>query len=300
MTGPVRVGRPPLPAPDWRDRVEAVSPTVLILGGFLTAPPLYWPMRRRLLRRGAAEVLIGPIWTPDWILAGSLGLGRVLRTADRALGRAATASARSPRTGGAPVLVVGHSTGGILGRLLAREAPRAGSRFGPAGAVGALVTMGTPHHTDPGGFLGRTIVARAGRFANRVAPVSLLARDIGIVTVGSRAVIGRPGGAGRERVAYALYRSFLSTLSGAAIEGDGLVPVAGALLDGTRKVVLDDIVHGQGSGEPWYGTDLALDRWWPEAIAAWRDALRVRAAESAGIAGRETAGTPHRGAPDAA
>ena len=25
----------------WLDRVETVAPTILILGGFLTAPPLY-------------------------------------------------------------------------------------------------------------------------------------------------------------------------------------------------------------------------------------------------------------------
>ena len=45
-------------------------PTVLIVGGFATAPPNYWPMRRRLLRLGAGQVRIAPIWPPDWCLPG--------------------------------------------------------------------------------------------------------------------------------------------------------------------------------------------------------------------------------------
>ena len=60
----------------WLDRVETVAPTVLVLGGFLTAPPLYGPLRRRLRARGAAEVLTDGIWTPEWVLAAPIGLGR--------------------------------------------------------------------------------------------------------------------------------------------------------------------------------------------------------------------------------
>ncbi len=41
------------PAP-WMEAVEEIAPTVLVLGGLLTAPPLYFPLRARLLERGAA------------------------------------------------------------------------------------------------------------------------------------------------------------------------------------------------------------------------------------------------------
>jgi hypothetical protein len=92
--------------------------------------------------------------------------------------------------------------------------------------------------------------------------------------------MGRPDGTGRERVAHRLYRQLLEDAGtdppGDVLEGDGVVPVGSALLEGARHVVLDNIAHGQGAGRPWYGTDDALDVWWPVALDAWRAALRAR------------------------
>lgn len=36
--------------------------------------------------------------------------------------------------------------------------------------------------------------------------------------------------------------------------GDGLVPVASALLDGSTPVVLEGVAHGGACGPRWYGT----------------------------------------------
>ena len=267
---------------DWRDHVETVDPTVLVMGGFLMSPPFYRPFRTRLLRRGVADVVVDRIWTPDWLLAEPFGLGRILGKAERGVRRAALVSTRRPRSRGAPLLVIGHSTGGILARLLARERPLAGDRFGTAGAIGAIVTLGSPHRMDLDGRVGRTSVARAARLANRSVPGASLAPEVGYVSVGSRAIAGRPDGVGRERVADAVYRAFIPSLGPAPIDGDGLVPLASTLLDGARQVVLDDVVHGQGGGQPWYGTDHAIERWWPVALEVWREALRARATDTAG------------------
>ena len=171
--------------------------------------------------------------------------------------------------------MVGHSTGGILARLLSRERPHAGSAFGESGAIGAIVMLGSPNRMDRDGRVGRTMVARAARLANRDAPGGAFAPHVASVSVGSRAVVGRPDGTGRERVADVVYRAFIPSLT-PPIQGDGLVPIASALLGGTRQVVLDGVVHGQGGGEPWYGAEPGLEGWWPVALEAWRGALRAR------------------------
>jgi hypothetical protein len=59
------------------------------------------------------------------------------------------------------------------------------------------------------------------------------------------------------------------------VAGDGLVPVASALLPGARHLVLDEAVHGPGSPR-WYGGHEQLDAWWPVALEVWRDALLAR------------------------
>ena len=113
--------------------------------------------------------------------------------------------------------------------------------------------------------------------ANRVVPGATFAPRVGYVTVASRAVVGRSDGNGRERVALRLYQGLLHEVGASAIEGDGMVPVRSALLDGARHIVLEDVVHGQAAGLPWYGTDLGLAGWWPQALDEWRAALRARA-----------------------
>lgn len=256
--------------------VHGLSPTVLILGGFLTAPPLYWPLRRRLLERGAAAVIIGNVWTPDWLLAGLRGPRAVATRAGRALLEAAAAEAAASR--GAPVLVIGHSAGGVLARLLTSDEPFNGRRFGASRRIGAIVSLGSPHHVAHGASLGAILGGVGLTFLDRVIPGAAYAPCIGYVSVGSRAIIGAPGGTGRERVAYRLYQGFVSDPDASSIEGDGVVPVRSALLEGAAHLVLDHAHHGQGSGGGWYGDDTGLDAWWPLALDAWRSALRARQA----------------------
>ena len=57
------------PATTWRDRIDTVAPAVLVLGGFISSPPMYRGLRRHLLDRGASAVVVAPIWLPDWLLA---------------------------------------------------------------------------------------------------------------------------------------------------------------------------------------------------------------------------------------
>ena len=75
MTGPL--------VHDWHAASDDAEPVVLLLGGFLTSPPLYRPLRRRLLQRGAAGVIVAPIWLPDWLLAIGRGVGPILTRSAR-------------------------------------------------------------------------------------------------------------------------------------------------------------------------------------------------------------------------
>ncbi len=263
----------------WRRDVDDVAPTVLLLGGFLTSPPFYRPMRSRLLDRGAAHVIVSGVWTPEWLLAGAIGLGAIVGRAASAL-RVATETASSSRLSrGAPLLVIGHSAGGMVARLLTSDQPFEGRRYALAGAMGAVVTLGTPHVVARGGRMRDRAGVAAARFADRVVPGPRFAPKVGYLAVGSRGIVGRPDGDGRARVAYRLYQAFLPEPGAAAIEGDGLVPLRSALLAGAPSIVLDGVVHGQAAGRPWYGTDRGLDGWWDAAVRTWRDALRARIEE---------------------
>lgn len=262
--------------PGWRADPEHIAPTVLLIGGFLTSPPIYLPLARRLRARGAAAVLVAPIWTPDWLLVDARGMGAIVTRAGRALLRASEASVASPGSHGAPVLVVGHSAGGVVARLLTSPEPFEGRRLNGSGRIGAIVTLGTPHHVGSDGPIGDRIERVATTFANQVVPGAAFAPRVGYMTVASRAVVGRPYGTPRERAAHAVYGGLLGPDERTAIDGDGVVPVESALLEGATQLVLDDAVHGQLAGRPWYGSRAQLDRWWPVALEVWRSALRAR------------------------
>lgn len=277
-------------AADWRDDVEGVEPTVLVLGGFLTSPPIYRRFVGRLLERGAAHVVVGGVWTPDWVLANWRGLGPILTRSARALLRAGEVAATSRRSRGAPVLVVGHSAGGMSARLLTAREPFAGRRLGGAERMGAIVTLGTPHVVSPERGIGQQVAWHAAAFADRHVPGAAFAPRVGYLTVASRAIVGRPDGDGEARSAWRLYRSILSEPDAAEIAGDGLVPVRSAVLAGAPSLVLDRAVHGQVAGRPWYGAEPEIDRWWPLAVAAWRDALRARVDDAPSVRSRGRVG----------
>jgi alpha-beta hydrolase superfamily lysophospholipase len=112
----------PQPSPD-------PQPHVLIVGGLLTPPVGYRGLRRRLLDRGAAAVEVAPISVLDWARAGIAGFGALQRTVARAIDRTRSGA-------GVPIMVIGHSGGGLLARLAMSDAPYRGHVGGAAPKVG--------------------------------------------------------------------------------------------------------------------------------------------------------------------
>jgi hypothetical protein len=276
--------RRPVASAAWRDvEPDALAPVVLVAGGFLTMPGWYDGLAAGLRERGAADVLVAPVYPPDWVLASVRGLGPIVTRVGRALLEAGARSAGSPESRGAPVLYVGHSGGGLIGRLLTSPIPFEGRTLRAAGRIGALVTLGTPNAAGPatgeGGRWGRRIREAGARFAERNVPGAMFAPTTGYVSVASGYLVGRLGSEdGRERFVRRQYEDVYPQPDLESVAGDGLIPVAAALLPGSRQVVLPGATHGPGLRSAWYGDRASVDAWWPVAQDAWRQALRARLA----------------------
>lgn len=246
--------------------MNEVRPSVLIVGGAMTAPPNYWPMRRRLLRRGAARVDIAPLWPPDWILAGLLGFGLLMRRTGRAIARTYIAADRQP------IIVIGHSGGGIAARLAMAGVPFHGRKAAVAEAVGCLVTLGTPHMLAevPNRYYhaGHDAVA----FLERETPGAHFAPRTSYLTVGSSyrdaPFRGAVGWLADEIFAMVVGRDEQRS-------GDGIVPATAVHLNGAEQLTYKDVRHGH-IGTPWYGDEQVIERWWPDALRLWRHALEAR------------------------
>lgn len=244
------------------------GPTVLIVGGLMTSPPVYWALRRRLLRRGASRVAIAPVFGLHWLVAAFIGLGPATSIVARAIERL------SDRDGGRPILVIGHSGGGILVRLALAGKPFDGARRARPGAVGAVVTLGAPHsatHVD--GTFGRQ-----GRLALRFLARHGLVADSpeaspAWLAIGSTFSQGRREGRGDAgRILRGLTRVCYVALlgpQGRRAQGDGMVPLECAFLPGAERIELRGFAHAP-LARRWYGTEEGLDQWWDRAVAVWR------------------------------
>jgi hypothetical protein len=224
-------------------------------------------MRRRLLDHGAAGVTIASVHLPDWLAMGLVGMGPVTLRAARAVREARRRAAR-------PVLVVGHSAGGIIARLAMSPVGVDGRRPAVAEDVGCLVTLGTPHRLDP--VLGwRHAGMRATELLDRAVPGAWHAPTTGYLTVGSTLcgwadpVPTNP----LKRGIGGLMRLFVGETPGG--RSDGIVEDARSRLEGVQHLSLPDVLHGTFGG-PWYGDSAVIDRWWPAALEAWLDALAAR------------------------
>ncbi|HIE37653.1 MAG TPA: hypothetical protein EYH30_00465 [Anaerolineales bacterium] len=154
------------------------------------------------------------------------------------------------------VTLIGHSSGGVMGRLYLSPRPFLGPAFYGLEYVDLLVTLGSPHYNWRGG--------RMRRWVEEQYPGAYFAPQVRYVSVAGKLLRGDRAGSLRERLAYRFYERLCG--DGRAW-GDGSVPVPSALLHGSRQVVLEGVGHFAGFGGPWYGTEGVVPRWWNAGVA---------------------------------
>jgi len=231
----------PSPATDPGPGVEPV----VVLGGFLSSPGFYSEMCGVIRRLRNSPVEVADVWIWHWAAAVSArGWSRILDRLHHAVVRTAS---NSP-TG--KVVLVGHSSGGVIGRLYLSDQPFRGHTYAGLERVSTLITLGSPHKNPER--------ARLRREVERRLPGAFYAPRVRYVAVAGRAISGEPGGKSRELRAGWFYRHLIGHVE---VWGDGLVPVEAALLEGADEVVLVGVHHAPVFGTPWYGSPEIVERW---------------------------------------
>jgi hypothetical protein len=220
----------------------------LILGGFLITPEAYAPMAEAIAARTGQPAQVVPASRGDWLLTSwTLGWRRLLDRSQVLLERLAAASP------GGRVNLVGHSSGGVMLRLLLGDEPFAGRIYSARDRVATLLSLGSPHRALRGTALRRMVDERY--------PGAVYAPAVRYVSVAGAI---EPQ-ALRPRARVLAKRSYAAISGDPASRGDGLVPLASALLDGSEQRVLQGVGHGGWFAERWYGS--------PDVLPLWLDLL---------------------------
>jgi len=223
------------------------SDPVVVIPGFLLTAGRFKETRAALKSLGNADVRVVPVTLMDWAESVfAAGWARILDKVDRTVGRALEAS------GAEKIVLVGHSSGGILGRLYLAPEPFRGRVYDGKRRVRGLITLGSPHQARRASPMRRRVQA--------CYPGAYFAPEVEYFSVAGKAVRGDREGSSRERSSYRGYRMLCGD---GAIWGDGTVPVESALLEGSRHLVLEGVHHYcLGESRRWYGSPDVVAEWW--------------------------------------
>eukprot|EP00578_Thalassiosira_sp_NH16_P001842 CAMPEP_0181137520 /NCGR_PEP_ID=MMETSP1071-20121207/33749_1 /TAXON_ID=35127 /ORGANISM="Thalassiosira sp., Strain NH16" /LENGTH=388 /DNA_ID=CAMNT_0023224279 /DNA_START=191 /DNA_END=1357 /DNA_ORIENTATION=- len=201
------------------------------------------------------------------------------------------------------VIVLGHSAGGWLARAALGDGSwdvndgEEGSEVRAADRVRALVTIGAIHKPPAGDAVSTCVTRGALSYLDREYPGAFLSEEgVAYVSVGGDAVFGKQqekspvpidnkdtkGGSqevnevykfrGEGSASSVAYSSYSAVSGNGEMTGDGVVPLEWSLLEGSRTIVLDGVVHSineAGTTLPtnrWYGSEGVVDRWLTEAL----------------------------------
>ncbi|KAL9178711.1 hypothetical protein ACHAXT_003842 [Thalassiosira profunda] len=177
-----------------------------------------------------------------------------------------------------------------------------GSEPRAADRVRALITVGAIHKPPAGDAASTCVTRGALSYLDATYPGAFLAGEgISYVTVGGDAITGKQlpkstgeyakggsqgeyakGGSqdvnevyksrGEGSASSVAYTSYEAVSGNGELTGDGVVPLEWSLLEGSRTIILDGVLHSineAGTTLPtdrWYGAEPVVDRWLSEAL----------------------------------
>ena len=216
------------------------------MGGFLSSQHTYRKTQQFLQRISGQKVWIVPVHLYSWL--GSITLSGWVRILNR-LNETVLNAVKESKTG--KVTLIGHSSGGILGRLFLSPEPLKGHSYNGLDIVNMLITLGSPHYNHKGAALRQWVEEKY--------PGAYFDPDVRYVSVVGKAIRGNKRGSLKERRIHWFYK----TLCGRGDAwGDGVVPLPSALLKGSHHIVVDGLRHYSRFKHPWYGTEESIRSWW--------------------------------------
>jgi len=221
--------------------------------------PINGPMAETLGRLCGQPVRLVGVGKAEWLLTVfPFAWARIL---DRVATAVSELAAESP-TG--RVTLVGHSSGGIMLRLFLDDQPFQGRRFDGRRQADTLVMLGSPHTALKATAMRRMVERRlpGAFFADHEQGEQGDQGDQGVryLSVAGDLDLDDPAAtATARRLAPAAYRNSTGNPND---HGDGLVPVASALLAGSEHLVLSGVAHGGAFGSRWYGSPDEVTKWW--------------------------------------
>ncbi len=228
---------------------------IVILGGLLSSPQDYAAMRETLSQLTGRPAYVVPVFAHDWLgMLSPAGWGYVLAKLARVVARARADS------GGGKITLVGHSAGGLIGRVFLGGEAFLGQAYDGARDVDCLITLGSPHRMRRRLPIWRRV--------DEQFPGACCAPAVRYACVAGASLQGSPRGSLQQRMAFASYRPLCG--DGLA-SGDGLVPLPSALLAGAQHLVMDGVSHSGTFGRVWYGTPEVVRQWWRACgeVAEW-------------------------------
>ena len=161
--------------------------------------------------------MVAPIWTPDWILSAPSGGGAIATRAARALLKAVEVA------DGVPLLVVGHSTGGVVARILTAPEPYEGRRV-RGGQIAqwssASVRSCSPHVNAMEAYPTRWKGSGSATFAEAHVPGAFWAPRVGYLAVASCWIVGYEEGVEQDAGQRTARRFYEQVLPAATPGGD--------------------------------------------------------------------------------